>query len=348
MDHAKLQNILDKSIDNKKVFGTVFCIRQGSGSWCGAAGNFDTGTQYFIASTSKLFTTAFVLGLRSEGRIDLDHRISEYLPDDIMEGLHILKGKEYSGILTVRHLLAHTSGLPDYFMQKGPDGSSILSNVTSGRDIYLSFEEMIKYSKSQKSRFIPDTKGKAFYSDTNFQLLGRIIENISGKTLSENFNDRIIKPLGLQKTYLFEDFSDNRPMDIYFKDKPIHIPMMMASFKPDGGIVSVAEEMILFTDAFFKGRLFPTAYIDELKKWNRIFFPMQSGVGIHRFFLPRIFDPFRKIPELIGHSGLSGSIAFYSPQHDLSIAGTVNQVTSPGTSFRMAIKLINEMLKNEE
>lgn len=346
MNTKKLQEILDRCIDNKKVFGTVFCIKYVSGSWCGSAGNFNTDTQYFIASTSKLFTTAVTLGLRAEGKLELQDNISKYLSTDIMDGLHVLQGKDHSGFLTVRNLLAHTSGLPDYFMQKGPDGKSILNKVTGGQDMFLDFDEMIKYSKSQKPRFVPDARGKAYYSDTNFQLLGRIIENISGKTLSENFNERIIKPLGLEKTYLYEDFSDIRPRDIYFKDKPIHIPMMMASFKPDGGIVSVASDMIVFTEAFFKGRLFPLSYIDELKQWNRIFFPMQSGVGIHRFFLPWIFDPFRRIPELTGHSGLSGSVAFYSTEHDLSIAGTVNQVASPGTSFRIAIKLINEMLKN--
>jgi CubicO group peptidase (beta-lactamase class C family) len=70
---------------------------------------------------------------------------------------------------------------------------------------------------------------------------------------------------------------------------------------------------------------------------------MKSGVGFHRFRLPWIFDPFRGIPDLIGHSGLSGTFAFHAPEKDLYIAGTVNQVAHPETSFRLAIKLIQAM-----
>lgn len=72
---------------------------------------------------------------------------------------------------------------------------------------------------------------------------------------------------------------------------------------------------------------------------------MQAGVGIHRFKLPWIFNPTGIIPELIGHSGLSGALAYYSPEKDLYIAGTVNQVAFPDTSFRLAIRLIREIIR---
>jgi len=71
---------------------------------------------------------------------------------------------------------------------------------------------------------------------------------------------------------------------------------------------------------------------------------MQSGIGIHRFKLPWFLNPFGTIPELLGHSGLSGALAYYSPTKDLYIAGTVNQVAYPDTAFRLAIKLIQKVL----
>jgi hypothetical protein len=77
-----------------------------------------------------------------------------------------------------------------------------------------------------------------------------------------------------------------------------------------------------------------------LKQWNKIFFPLQSGVGIHRFKLPWFFDPAGMTPELIGHSGLSGAMAYYSEKDKLFIVGTVNQVAYPSTSFNTAVKLI--------
>jgi D-alanyl-D-alanine carboxypeptidase len=345
LNQNKLQSVLDKAIDNKKIFGTSFCIKYKGETWNGCSGNIEKDRQFFIASTSKLFTTAVILNLISQGKLGFNDKIHSYLDQDIMHKLHVFKGTDYSDILTITHLLAHTSGLSDYFLQKDENGNSIVSEITIGKDRYLPFEEIIRYSKSLDQLFAPGTKGKAYYSDTNYQLLGKIIENITGKNMSENYNELIIKPLNLNYTYLYTDINDQKPMTLYFKDKELHIPKAMSSFGPDGGLVSTSQETMTFLEAFFSGKLFPVNYIDGLKKWNKIFFPMQSGVGIHRFRLPWIFDPFRKIPDLIGHSGLSGALAFYSPERDLYITGTVNQTAYNDLSFKVSIKMIQEVMK---
>jgi len=79
--------------------------------------------------------------------------------------------------------------------------------------------------------------------------------------------------------------------------------------------------------------------------WNKIFSPLRSGIGIHLFELPRLFNPTGAIPHFIGHSGLSGALAFYSPREKLYIAGTVNQLARPDLSFRTMIKLTQRLLK---
>jgi D-alanyl-D-alanine carboxypeptidase len=345
LNQQLLQSVLDKAIDNKKIFGTSFCIKYRGEIWNGSSGNIEKDRQFFIASTSKLFTTAVILNLISQGKLGFNDKIHTYLDRDIMYKLHIFNGTDYSDKLTITHLLAHTSGLSDYFLQKDENGNSIVSEITIGKDRYLPFEEIIRYSKSLDQLFAPGTKGKAYYSDTNYQLLGKIIENITAKSMADNYNELIIKPLNLISTYLFSDINDKKPATLYFKDKELHIPKAMSSFGPDGGVVSTSEETMTFLEAFFSGKLFPADYIDGLKKWNKIFFPMQSGIGIHRFRLPWIFDPFRKIPDLIGHSGLSGALAFYSPERDLYITGTVNQTAYNDLSFKIAIKLIQEVIK---
>ena len=341
----KLQRILDRAIDAKKIFGTSFCIEYKGNQWCGASGNLTPESLYFIASTTKLYVTALVLQLQSKGLLSLDDTISKYLDTAILNGLHLFRGKDYSSHITIRHLLAHTSGIPDYFQQKDKDGRSFESEIIAGKDQYWTFEQTIERSKSLKPVYIPGTPGKALYSDTNFQLLGKIIENITQRSIAENYATNIFSPLGLTQTYLYSDIEDGRPQILYYKSKPLWVPKAMASFGPDGGIVSTSGEMITFLRAFFQGDLFPVAYIDALKIWNPIFFPMQSGIGIHRFKLPWIFDPLRRMPEMIGHSGLSGTLAYYSPSKNLYIAGTVNQVAYPSTSFQLAIKLIQAVLK---
>jgi D-alanyl-D-alanine carboxypeptidase len=339
-----LQSIIDNIIDNRKVFGTSFCIKYKNDIWYGASGNLDIDSQYFIASTTKLFVTSIILNLKSKGILDLDEKISKYLDESILKNLHILNKQDFSKNITIKNLLSHTSGIPDYFQQKNKEGKSIESEIITGKDKSWTFEECVEYSKSLSPLFKPSSKGKAHYSDTNYQLLGKIIENITNKSISDNLQELIFNPLLLTKTYLYKNINDNKPKTLYFKNKELFIPKAMSSFGPDGGIVSNSKDLMIFLEAFFNGILFPKEYIDTLKVWNNIFFPIQSGIGIHRFKLPWIFNPFGSIPELIGHSGLSGALAYYSPEKNFYIAGTVNQVAYPDTSFRLAIKLMQKTL----
>lgn len=342
---SELQKILDKSIDNKKVFGTSFAIKTGDWMWQGAAGDLTTTKPYYIASTTKLFTTALIMQLRASGQIALDDNITKYLDSTVWSGLHVYNGKDYSSEITIRHLLAHTSGLPDYFQGKNASGKSLEKDLVAGNDQSWTFEQAIERAKLMKPLFAPGARGKAHYSDTNFQLLGHVIETITGKSFAENCKQSIIAPLGLANTYLYQDATDKTPQILYFKNSTLEIPKAMASFGPDGGMVSTSTDMLMFIEAFFTGVLFPQEYIAEMKVWNRIFFPMRSGVGIHLFDLPWIFNPTGAVPAFIGHSGLSGALAYYSPAKNIFVAGTVNQVAYPDISFKTMIKLTQVVLR---
>jgi CubicO group peptidase (beta-lactamase class C family) len=335
-----LQSYLDQLTDNKKVFGTAFGLKRGANEWLGSSGNLTPEKPFFIASATKLFITAMILQLRSENKIALDEPIHSFLPQEIISGLHVYKGKAYSDQLRVRHLLAHTSGLADYFQGKQANGKSLLETVSAGKDQAWTFEQTIAWTKSIPPLFAPDTPHKAHYSDTNFQLLGRIIEIITAEPLALTMQKRIIQPLNLRQTYLYQNPQDDTPLHLYYRSEPLRIPLAMASFGADGGVVATARELLAFIEAFFTGKLFPAEYLPELQVWNKIFFPMQSGIGIHLFRLPWFFDPFRTMPALIGHSGLSGAVAFFDPQHHTFIAGTVNQVAHPDLSFRVMVKLV--------
>lgn len=340
-----LQNILNKTVDNKKVFGTSFAIKSDRFEWHGRAGNLSSDQPYFIASTTKLFTTALILRLRAENKLHLDDHIVAYLDQSLLVGLHQYKGKSYSGALTIRHLLAHTSGLPDYFQGKGANGNSLEADVTAENDQSWTFEQAIERTKTMKPLFAPGTKNKAHYSDANFQLLGKIIENITDLSFAEYCKNSTADLLGLANTYLYQDFTDKRPKTLYFKNRELNIPQAMTSFGADGGMVSTSADMLIFIEAFFTGRLFPAAYLEEIQIWNKIFFPFRSGIGIHLFKLPWFFDPTGAVPSFIGHSGLSGALAYYCPKENIYLAGTVNQVAHPDISFRTMINLAQIVAK---
>lgn len=343
--NTDLQSVLDQTVDGKKVFGASFAIKKDDSTWIGSSGNITANQPYFIASTTKLFTTAIILRLKSEGILSLDDKISKYLDKSILNGLHVYKGKEYSKELTIKHLLSHTSGLPDYFQGKGVSGKSLEDEITADNDQFWTFEQAIERTKKMKALFAPGTKNKANYSDANFQLLGKIIESLTHKSYSKNCNDLIIQPLGLTKTYLYQDSTDKIPKTLYYKSNELDIPKAMTSFGADGGIVSTSNDMLVFIEAFFTGKLFPSSYIAELQEWNKIFFPMRSGIGIHLFKLPWIFNPTGAVPYFIGHSGLSGALAYYSPKENIYVVGTVNQVAHPDIAFKAMIKLTQKVLK---
>jgi D-alanyl-D-alanine carboxypeptidase len=117
----------------------------------------------------------------------------------------------------------------------------------------------------------------------------------------------------------------------------------MTAFGADGGIVSTSEETMVFLKAFFNGLFFPKSFLPELYKWNILMFPLEYGVGIMKFQLPALLTMFRKMPALIGHSGLSGAYAFYIPEKDVFLAGTVNQINNPGTSYKMMLKIVSSI-----
>lgn len=341
----KLQKILDNLIDNKKVFGTSFAIKKGDYIWSGSAGNICGNETYFIASVTKLFTTALILHLESENRLHLEDKLNTYFSDEFLKGLHVFKRKDYSKDITILQLLSHTTGLPDYFQDSQKGQQSIEKGILSGNDKSWTFDEVITVAKNMNPLFAPGTSGKAHYSDVNFQLLGKIIEIVTGKTYDEICMELIIRPLHLEHTYLYKDPNDTTPKSLYYKSKQLNIPKAMTSFVADGGIVSTTSDMLVFTEAFFTGKLFPHRYIKTLQQWNKIFFPMKACIGIHKFELPWIFNPFGSIPCFLGHSGLSGALAFYNPDNDLFVVGTVNQVAYPDTSFKTLIKLVQIFLQ---
>lgn len=142
-----------------------------------------------------------------EGKLDLKDKLSLYLQKDILAGLHVYKGIDYSYELTIEHLISQTSGLPDFYLE---GAGSIFSRVKR-QDFSYTFEDELNWIKSMKPHFVPGTKTKAYYTDVNFDLLGKIIEVVSGSSLQEAYEQYIFAPLNMKSTYLAGDDSDLIP-----------------------------------------------------------------------------------------------------------------------------------------
>jgi CubicO group peptidase (beta-lactamase class C family) len=241
LSQINLTKVVEKIVSSKNVFGATLCVESGdkSISWSGAAGNMQPNDKYFIASVTKLYVSAVVLRLVEEKRLRLSDKICNYLPEELTVGLHILKGEDYSKQITIMHLISNTSGVPDYFFHKLPNGKTAASFLLEGNDEAWPLEKSIEYVKRMKPNFIPGQKGKVNYSDTNYQILGRIIEVVTGKPIGEVFKEFIFDPLGLKNTYAYCDTSDVAPTKFYYKKNELWIPKYMASVTVEGGIVSI-------------------------------------------------------------------------------------------------------------
>lgn len=182
----------------------------------------DKNTSFYMASLSKSFTAAAILLLEQRGLLKLDDKASQFisLPD-------------YAKDITVRQLLHHTSGIKDYenlFLKKG-----------------LTNQEVINWLFQLKSLdFLPDSQFK--YSNSGYIILSQIIEKLSGKSYPAYINDRIIMPLKMHNTYVYEPDTviKNKALGYNKEKKPDDYSILTTG---DGGIYSTPEDLYKFDQA---------------------------------------------------------------------------------------------------
>jgi CubicO group peptidase (beta-lactamase class C family) len=151
----KLDRVLGKTIDNKRVFGSVIYIESADVgfSWIKSAGGMEIDTQYAIASITKMYTITVIIKLIEKELLSFDDTIYKFFPKDYLAGLHIYKGKEYSSTITIRQLLSHTTGLPDLYTERNETGKSLFDEIYE-KDRELTFDEALQRTKRLRPHFI--------------------------------------------------------------------------------------------------------------------------------------------------------------------------------------------------
>jgi len=340
------QSVLDQLVSNvakkKYIYGAVFYASNDDKSvdLISAAGNIEEESQYYIASINKFFVSAIILKLYTEEKLEIHDKISKHLSEGEVHRLHIYHEKDYSNDLSITHLLSLTSGLPCYLIDKQVNGKKVIDDLESGLDQPWPIEEVIQEVKKMKTHFPPGKKGKAKYADTNHQILSLIIEKITGYPVSIVL-ENLFKELNMTRSYVYKDSTSENFIPIRYKSNEVHIPLFLSSTQND--IISTAKDQMIFIKAFFNGFFFPKKRLNELEKWNKIFFPFEYGIGIQKFSIPRILSLLKPAPEMIGHCGSTGSVAFYLPEKKLYITGTVNQQAKPKIAFQTMIKIVNKL-----
>jgi CubicO group peptidase (beta-lactamase class C family) len=357
----RLERLIQKLSSDRKVRHVVVgaAAIDGSWEWCDAAGSANpdgrtmaTETPWFLASVTKLYIAAVVLRLYEQGLIDLEAPIPRYLPDQLRAGLHVRDGVDRTAEITVAHLLAHATGLPDSLVEHRKGGRGLVAEIEAG-DVAFSLVEAVERVRSVPPHFPPsDLTGgrcKVRYSDTNYQLLMVIAEHTNGRSMGELYRTLLFEPLGLRHTWLPGDQpldEVDRPATPWLGDWPLEDrPMALRSL---GDLFGTTSDVLSFGRALFSRRVFSDEASGDLmhRRFNRFGFPrsvasiaspawpIEYGLGMMRFAPSRAMAMGRRLPPLLGHTGSTASWLWHSPPLGLLLAGTADQATKAAVPFR--------------
>lgn len=246
-DKIKLDSLVDVLSSNNKFMGCITISKNGKVLYNKACGisSVDnnsnilstTKTEYRIGSTSKMFTSVMIFQLIEENKLSQETKLSDFFPD-------IPNSKEIS----ISNLLNHRSGIYDFTRAKDYLNWNTKSKTPS---------EMLKIISSGKPSFKPNKK--AAYSNSNYVLLGYIIEKITNKDYSTNLKERITDKIGLKNTYYGGAITGSKNECFSYKynnDKWVQESETDLSIPGGAGaIVSTTNDLTAFITTLFNGKL---------------------------------------------------------------------------------------------
>ena len=332
-----LQGVLDKARDDGLPGGIIVRVQslKTGAVWEGSSGPFaeeDAASAirpsdaFRVASITKAFTAAVIWRLAEDKKLSVDGLIGLYIDPNVVAHIHVLNGVSYGEQISIRQLLCHCSGIWDYAVEN----KNMLRYVFSHPNHQWEPPDLINIVlKEGKPYFKP---GDSFhYSDTNYILLGQIIEKVTGKPLTQVYREQIYEPLQLKDTYLEgREPSVGGPRShnyVGYLDETNYNPTLDAY--ASGGQVSTTQDLAKFIAAVMTGHFFKNS--ETLKSALALpstkSTPNDTDPGPESKYRPRYLF-YSIAPDgvpFIGHAGFWGGVMFYQPDRDLIITGTGNQ-----------------------
>lgn len=298
-----------------------------------------------MASVGKLFTATLIGILHDKGVLCYNEKIINYLDNEIMQGLHVYKGVDYSGEITVKHLLTQTSGLNDVFYK-------LFDKFSNNPDFEITTLEAITWGKENLKPVAKPGK-KHFYTDTNYFLLGLIVESLTKKTFYEIMHEYILNPLGMDNTYLFGFSEPKKKPDfpaagIFLDGFDCMSDIRFAQIDFAGGsITAPMDDLFIFMKALVNHKLVKKETLDKM-----IYDDIKMGFPAIGFdYGYSVWKP-KAIPVLLpkkyfcwGCVGITGAFMFYHPKTESYIIGTFNDKSYTSKALRfMLTKVIKELI----
>ena len=297
----------------------------------------------FIASISKVFTSAATYRYIDQGILSLEDPISQWLDASIINNVKNAEDAK------VKHLLAHTSGIADFYtFQFELDRINKVTNDFTKQDV-LEYVYGVNPTNAVGESY--------YYSNTNFLLLAMILEKASGLSFEQVYQQEVFTPLGLNSAY----YSEENPIpegcvkgyaDIYGNGQFAESEFLYndeLGIGGDGGIAINAWDLAIFFEEMMNGNLISSSSLNEMTQWfdlpsdwiaaDDILGQSQNGFGIERYNT--------EYGSAVGHTGgIDGfaTLAMHFPDEDITFVLLTNSVGNEqgGNSFESIIREVLE------
>ncbi|GGB69769.1 D-Ala-D-Ala carboxypeptidase [Flavobacterium suaedae] len=300
----KIDSLLSHFYKNDKFMGSVAIQEKDEVIFKKAYGYADvkngieanTETQYKIGSITKMFTASIIFQLIEERKLSFDTKLSEYFPE--------IKNADS---ITIKNMLNHTSGIFNY-----TNDGAFMAYLGSK----MSHKEMVEQIAAFEPAFKPGTT--ADYSNSNYLLLGYIIEQVTGKPYKDAVEKRIVKKLKLKNTDYFskinpqqnEAFSYGFDGTNWIQQEEWNESVAGAA----GALQSTPEDLTKFIRALFKGDIIKQKSLDEMLEMD---FGYGKGIFIFPFGERKFYGHNGGIEEFT-------SILGYYPKEEFAISLIIN------------------------
>ncbi len=303
---AKLDRYLQLLYKNDKMMGSFAIRKNGQYVYSNAVGYKQTddekgdlanaNTKYRIGSVTKMFTATLIFTLIEDDKLALDTKLASFYPE-------IPNAKQ----ITIRQLLTHQSGLLNITRKK---------TYQDWKEEEMTKKALLDTFRTDKPQFDPGEKMK--YSNTNYILLGYILEEIASEPYGELLQKRILSKVGVDNTYFApetQDISNPALSYRYRKGKWTSVNFTDLSIPHGAGaIVSTPKDITKFAESLFEQKLVTQKSLDSM---------MALDEGMGKGLIPMPFYG----KQLYGHTGgIDGfaAILSYSPADSVAFAATFN------------------------
>ena len=294
IDRLKLDSLFDHLSAKHLAMGSIVIMHNGKLAYRRSVGKDQSqDTSYRIGSITKVFTAVMIYELVDRNMLSLENTLGEFFPD-----------VDHAGQITIADMLGHRSGLANF--------TAPSTNFDAWKEQPQTHEQLLAHITSQPPDFVPGVR--ADYNNSNFLLLGYILEKIYNKRYKDLVQERIIQKLGLQNTYYGDHagFEGKETASYRYSDHQwqMETAVCLDNFGGAGAMISTPEDMCTFITALFDGKVIRPSSLERMIRIEK------DGYGWGMF--PYGTGRYKGYGHNGKTEGFASSLQYY-PDHDLAI-----------------------------